>query len=94
MEQARVLPNDVTFIGLLTTCYLLIRTCGRWMEDLLSACKIHRRVTMREYAAKKLFFSCLGSCRKKIWILMEEGLSKDLGYSLIERVFVWDTRRI
>ncbi|PON80450.1 hypothetical protein PanWU01x14_000060 [Parasponia andersonii] len=32
MEQARVLSNDVTFIGLLTTCYLLIRACGRWME--------------------------------------------------------------
>ncbi|GAB4859283.1 Pentatricopeptide repeat-containing protein At3g12770 [Ancistrocladus abbreviatus] len=70
---------------------------------LLSACKIHRHVTMGEYAAKQLFLidpyntghyvqlsNLYASARMwnqvtKIRMLMKEkGLSKDLGYSLIE----------
>ncbi|OMO79409.1 hypothetical protein COLO4_24441 [Corchorus olitorius] len=70
---------------------------------LLSACKIHRHVTLGEYAAERLFSleayntghyvqlsNLYASARMwdhvaKLRILMrEKGLSKDLGYSLIE----------
>uniref|UniRef100_A0A2P2IZ35 DYW domain-containing protein n=1 Tax=Rhizophora mucronata TaxID=61149 RepID=A0A2P2IZ35_RHIMU len=70
---------------------------------LLSACKIHRRVTLGEYAAKRLFSldphnkgyyvqlsnlyasARMWDCVAKVRVLMrEKGLSKDLGYSLIE----------
>ena len=152
MEQARVLPNDVTFVGLLTACNhsglvedgwklfhrirdygieprnqhyaCVVDLLGRagYLEKaydfimnmpiepgssvwgaLLSACKIHRHVMMGEYAAEKLFSldpyntgyyvqlsNLYASARmwdhvSKIRVLMKEkGLSKDLGYSLIE----------
>lgn len=70
---------------------------------LLSACKIHRHVTLGEYAAERLFSlesyntghyvqlsnlyasARMWDCVAKIRVLMrEKGLSKDLGYSLIE----------
>ncbi|KAF7806975.1 pentatricopeptide repeat-containing protein [Senna tora] len=70
---------------------------------LLSSCKIHRHVTLGEYAAEKLFSldpyntghyvqlsNLYASARMwdrvaKVRVLMKEkGLSKDLGYSLIE----------
>ncbi|XP_061374410.1 pentatricopeptide repeat-containing protein At3g12770 [Gastrolobium bilobum] len=70
---------------------------------LLSASKIHRRVTLGEYAAKKLFsldpyntghYVQLSNlyASSRLWdrvahvrvLMREKGLSKDLGYSLIE----------
>lgn len=152
MKQAGVLPNDVTFIGLLTACNhsglvkegwelfhcmkdfeieprnehyscvvdllgragYLGQACAFMMKmpiepgvsvwgALLSACKIHRYVSLGEYAAKKLFSldpyntghyvqlsnlyasSRLWDCVAHVRVLMKEkGLSKDLGYSVIE----------
>ncbi|KAK7340860.1 hypothetical protein VNO77_21576 [Canavalia gladiata] len=152
MKKAGVLPNDVTFIGLLTACNhsglvkegwelfncmrdfgieprnehyscvvdllgragYLDRACAFILKmpivpgvsvwgALLSACKIHRCVTLGEYAAKKLFSldpnntghyvqlsnlyasSRLWDCVAHVRVLMrEKGLSKDLGYSVIE----------
>ncbi|XP_057436388.1 pentatricopeptide repeat-containing protein At3g12770 [Lotus japonicus] len=70
---------------------------------LLSACKIHRHVTLGEYAAKKLFsldpyntghYVQLSNlyASSRLWdhvahvrvLMREKGLSKDLGYSVIE----------
>ncbi|KAL3574541.1 hypothetical protein D5086_025154, partial [Populus alba] len=70
---------------------------------LLSACKIHRHVTLGEYAAERLFSldpyntghyvqlsnlyasSRLWDCVAKVRVLMrEKGLTKHLGYSVIE----------
>ncbi|KAL3574528.1 hypothetical protein D5086_025141 [Populus alba] len=70
---------------------------------LLSACKIHRHVTLGEYAAEQLFSldpyntghyvqlsnlyasSRLWDCVAKVRVLMrEKGLTKHLGYSVIE----------
>ncbi|GMI73453.1 mitochondrial editing factor 22 [Hibiscus trionum] len=70
---------------------------------LLSACKIHRHVTLGEYAAERLFslesyntghyvqlsnlyaYARMWDRVAKVRVLMrEKGLSKDLGYSLIE----------
>ncbi|CAL0308300.1 unnamed protein product [Lupinus luteus] len=70
---------------------------------LLSACKIHRHVTLGEYAANKLFsldpyntghYVQLSNlyASSRMWsrvahvrvLMKEKGLSKDLGYSLIE----------
>ncbi|XP_027349168.1 pentatricopeptide repeat-containing protein At3g12770 [Abrus precatorius] len=70
---------------------------------LLSACKIHRRVSLGEYAANKLFlldpyntghYVQLSNlyASSRLWdrvahvrvLMREKGLSKDLGYSVIE----------
>ncbi|XP_028110398.1 pentatricopeptide repeat-containing protein At3g12770-like [Camellia sinensis] len=152
MKQARVHPNDVTFIGLLTACNhsglveqgweffhsmkeygieprhqhyaCVVDLLGRagYLDQaydfimnmpiepgvtvwgaLLSACKIYRHVALGEYAAERLFSldplntghyvqlsNLYASTRMwngvaKVRILMRErGLSKDLGYSMIE----------
>lgn len=152
MEQARVIPNNVTFVGLLTACNHSGLVEEGWrlfhrMKDygieprhqhyacvvdllgragqvdkayefiknmpispgvsvwgaLLSSCKIHRRVALGEYAAEQLFSldpyntghyvqlsNLYASARmwdqvENVRILMKEkGLTKDLGYSLIE----------
>ncbi|KAJ4958618.1 hypothetical protein NE237_025729 [Protea cynaroides] len=70
---------------------------------LLSACKIHRHVSLGEYAAERVFSleplnaghyvqlsnlyasARMWNCVAKVRLLMrEKGLSKDLGYSMIE----------
>ncbi|KAK7273051.1 hypothetical protein RIF29_14097 [Crotalaria pallida] len=152
MKQARVCPNDVTFIGLLSACNHTGLVKEGWelfncMKDfgieprnehyssvvdllgragyldrayafilkmpvepgvsvwgaLLSACNIHRHVKMGEYAANKLFsldpynighYVQLSNlyASSRLWnrvahvrvLMKEKGLSKDLGYSLIE----------
>lgn len=152
MEQARVIPNDVTFVGLLTACNHSGLVEEGWrlfhhMKDfgieprhqhyacvvdllgragyvdkaydfimsmpispgvsvwgaLLGSCKIYRRVALGEYAAEQLFSldpyntghyvqlsNLYASARmwdhvEKVRVLMQKkGLSKDLGYSLIE----------
>ncbi|PKI55078.1 hypothetical protein CRG98_024544 [Punica granatum] len=152
MKKARVAPNDVTFIGLLTACNHSGLLKEGWelfhhMQDygikprhqhfacvvdllgragqldqaynfilkmpiepgvsiwgaLLSACKIYRNISLGEYAAEKLFLldphntghyvqlsNLYASARlwdqvRRVRILMRErGLTKDLGYSLIE----------